>query len=67
MMPTKEKESNQTFPKGYEIARKERENNEDGRSTLLVKDNLRFQKILENGPFKQCIIGKVSQAKFLHV
>lgn len=43
----------------YVIARKKRQDKEGGGLALLIKDNLKFQGIMEDGSFKQYLAGKV--------
>lgn len=50
---TKEVEFNQIFPEGNMKARKEREDKRGEGLVLLVKENLNFQKIPLDLPFKQ--------------
>lgn len=57
---TREIRSNQIFPKGYMIGRKKKED-KGGELALIVK--VKFQEILENNPFNQYIMGKVTQRK----
>lgn len=65
MKLTKDMKSLQISPERYMIAGKEKEDKGWG-LVLLVRNNLKFQKILVDGQFKEYIIVKVMIAKNLH-